>query len=65
MSRASSRQGLLISAVLIALLLVTLDLLRHDSFLRSAWDQLTPDRQTEVERGLEEFRRTRGGSIRR
>lgn len=65
MSRTSSRQGLLISAALIGLLLLALDLLRPDSLLRSAWDQLTPDRQTEVERGLEEFRRTRGGSLRR
>lgn len=33
----SSRRGLVISVLLVAMLLAALDLMRHDSFLRSAF----------------------------
>ena len=65
MSRSSSRRGLLISALLLLLVMAAWDLLRSDSVLVRAWSALMPDQQTPVEQGLEEFRRTRGESIRR
>lgn len=65
MSRASSRRGLLLVALLLGVVLLLLDLMSQDPLLVRAWDWLTPDRRTDVERGLEEFRRTRGGSLRR
>lgn len=65
MSRASSRRGLLLVALLLGVLLLLVDLLRPDPLVVRVWRGLTPNRQTEVERGLDEFRRTRGESIRR
>ena len=65
MSRSSSRRGLLISGLLLLLLMVLLDLSSPGSVIVRAWNSLQPDRPTAVQQGLEEFRRTRGGSIRR
>lgn len=64
MTRDPSRRGLLFLAVVLAALLVVADLLRPESIIRDAVERITPQRRTPLERGLEEFRRTRGGSLR-
>jgi hypothetical protein len=64
-SRASGRRGLLLSALLLMAILTVLDLARSGSLIRSAWSRAVPPSQTPIERGLDEFRRTRGEAIRR
>lgn len=59
MARSSSKTGLVVSALLTAVVLAALDLTRPESLIRSAWDALVrgqrPDGQERVEtlrRGL-------------
>lgn len=42
-----------------------LDLLRMDSVIRRAWTGAAPEAETPLERTIDDFRRTRGESIRR
>jgi hypothetical protein len=65
LTAASVRRGLVVTGLVVLVLLITLDLVRHDSFLRRAWTGLQPDRQTPAEQAVEELQRTRGQSIRR
>lgn len=61
----STRRGLLLVALLLVALVVVMDLLRRDSFLARAWQQMTPEPRTPLEEPLERLRRNRGEAIRR
>lgn len=56
MPSLSSRRGLVISVVLVAVVLAALDLMRHDSFLRSAFGERGADHRHP---GLERLERSR------
>jgi len=62
---APARRVLLVTGLLVLFLAVLLDLLQNDSLLLRAWAQLQPERTPPAQQRIEEFRRTRGESIRR
>lgn len=56
MSRASSRRGLLVMALLLVVLLVAVDLARPGSVLRGAWEAVSRPEGTPAERLLRQLR---------
>lgn len=58
MSRTSGRRGLLLVLLALVLLAAIVDLVRPDSFILGVWNRPT-ERETPVERAVEQLKRNR------